>query len=110
MDACLKDVKNKHGWFIYFRQKHNTLHIKFKESRTKKEKTSPTHLARPISTFDRSSAIVEELLSWLTWSGDGGCKGLRPRQHYAAKFPAEKRTFQKSKRKWINIKTQILPA
>ena len=76
MDLCLKEVAentlSKHGWFIYFDEKPPYVPNQEETSPKKEENdTSPNVTARSVPTFDRSSVIVEELLSWLPGSGGG---------------------------------------
>ena len=78
--GCRKHVKRKHGWFIYFDEKPQHVPNQDETSPKKEENdTSPILTARSVPTFDRSSVIVQELLSWLTGSG-GGCKSDRQAQ------------------------------
>ena len=83
--GCRKHVKRKHGWFIYFDEKPQHVPNQEETSPKKEENdTSPTLTARSVPTFDRSSVIVQELLSWLTGSG-GGCKSDRQAQQIVSK-------------------------
>ena len=90
MDLCLKEVAenplrvNTAGSFILMKNP-NTSPIKKKRvpKRKKTTQVQPSR-ARSVPTSDRSSVIVQELLSWLTGSG-GGCKSGRQPQQIVSK-------------------------
>ena len=83
--GCRKHVKTKHSWFYYFDEKPSNAHIQAGKSIEDEEKdTKPENMLKSVPTFDRSSSIVEELLSRLTGSG-GGCKSERQAQQITSK-------------------------
>ena len=80
-----KHVKQKHCWFFYFDDKPETGNSEANRSPKNEAKDrKPAHMAKSIPTFDRSSPIVDEFLSWLTGNG-GGCKSDRQAQQIVSR-------------------------
>ena len=77
--GCRKHIKTKHRWYFYFDEKPNisqteTCHQQSSKIEANNDKTS-LKIRRALS-FDMSSKIAQDFLSWLTGSG-GGCKSER---------------------------------
>ena len=77
--GCRKHAKNKHRWYFYFDEKPNITQTEACQQQSNKndandDKTS-LKIRRALS-FDMSSKIAQDFLSWLTGSG-GGCKSDR---------------------------------
>ena len=77
--GCRKHAKNKHRWYFYFDEKPNTTQIEACQQQSNKtdnnDDKSSLKIRRALS-FDMSSKIAQDFLSWLTGSG-GGCKSDR---------------------------------
>lgn len=85
--GCRKHVKNKHRWYFYFDEKPNSTHIEaFQDQGNKNEANDEKTLRkiRTVASFDMSSDIAQEFLSWLTGSG-GGCKSDRQAQQIVSR-------------------------
>ena len=76
---CRKHAKNKHRWYFYFDEKPNITQIEACQEQSNKtdnnDDKSSLKIRRALS-FDMSSRIAQDFLSWLTGSG-GGCKSDR---------------------------------
>lgn len=75
--GCRKHVTNKHRWYFYFDEKPNNTQIEAcqgNENETNDQKS--LRKVRTVASFDMSSDIAGDFLSWLTGSG-GGCKSDR---------------------------------
>ena len=77
--GCRKQAKNKRRWYFYFDEKPNITQTEACQQQSNKndandDKTS-LKIRRALS-FDKSSKIAQDFLSWLTGSG-GGCKSDR---------------------------------
>ena len=77
--GCRKHTKSKHRWYFYFDEKPNITQTEACQQQSNKndandDKTS-LKIRRALS-FDKSSKIAQDFLSWLTGSG-GGCKSDR---------------------------------
>ena len=77
--GCRKHAKNKHRWYFYFDEKPNITQIEACQDQSNKtdsnDDKSSLKIRRALS-FDMSSKIAQDFLSWLTGSG-GGCKSDR---------------------------------
>ena len=77
--GCRKHAKNKHRWYFYFDKKPNITQIEACQQQSNKtdsnDDKSSLKIRRALS-FDMSSKIAQDFLSWLTGSG-GGCKSDR---------------------------------
>ena len=77
--GCRKHAKNKHRWYFYFDEKPNITQIEACQEQSNKtdsnDDKSSLKIRRALS-FDMSSKIAQDFLSWLTGSG-GGCKSDR---------------------------------
>ena len=77
--GCRKHAKNKHRWYFYFDEKPNITQIEACQEQSNKtdnnDDKSSLKIRRALS-FDMSSRIAQDFLSWLTGSG-GGCKSDR---------------------------------
>ena len=77
--GCRKHAKNKHRWYFYFDEKPNITQIEACQEQSNKtdsnDDKSSLKIRRALS-FDMSSKIAQDFLSWLTDSG-GGCKSDR---------------------------------
>ena len=85
--GCRKHTKNKHPWYYYFDQKPNATQIEscHKQSDDTDGNNHKTeHKIRKVLSFDMSSKIAQDFLSWLTGSG-GGCKSDRQAHQIVSK-------------------------
>ena len=77
--GCRKHAKNKHRWYFYFDEKPNISQTEACQQQSNKndgnDDKSTLKIRRALS-FDMSSKIAQDFLSWLTGSG-GGCKSDR---------------------------------
>ena len=80
--GCRKHVKNKHSWYYYFDEKPDSVQIEsFDDQANNNTATDQTtaRKMRTVATFEKTSNIAKNFLSWLTGSG-GGCKSDRQAQ------------------------------
>lgn len=85
--GCRKHVKNKHRWYYYFDEKPDNAQVKSLHDQEKKNEANDQKIPRKIRTvasFDTTSDIAKNFLSWLTGSG-GGCKSDRQAQQIVSK-------------------------
>ena len=81
--GCRKHVKSKHSWYYYFDEKQKSsppiesFHGQASNNTATDQKTA--RKMRTVATFDKTSNIAKNFLSWLTGSG-GGCKSDRQAQ------------------------------
>jgi len=77
--GCRKHAKNKHHWYFYFNEKPKISQTEACQQQSNKndgnDDKSTLKIRRALS-FDVSSKIAQDFLSWLTGSG-GGCKSDR---------------------------------
>ena len=80
--GCRKHVKSKHSWYYYFDEKPDSIQIESFDGQANNNTATDQKTARKmrtIATFDKTSIIAKNFLSWLTGSG-GGCKSDRQAQ------------------------------
>ena len=80
--GCRKHVKSKHSWYYYFDEKPDSAQIESFDGQANNNTATDQKTARKmrtVATFDKTSNIAKNFLSWLTGSG-GGCKSDRQAQ------------------------------
>ena len=80
--GCRKHVKSKHSWYYYFDEKPDSVQIESVDGQANNNTATDQKTARKmrtVATFDKTSNIAKNFLSWLTGSG-GGCKSDRQAQ------------------------------
>ena len=80
--GCRKHVKSKHSWYYYFDEKPDSAQIESFDGQANNNTATNQKTARKmrtVATFDKTSNIAKNFLSWLTGSG-GGCKSDRQAQ------------------------------
>ena len=81
--GCRKHVKSKHSWYYYFDEKPDSVQIESFDGQANNNNTATDQKTarkmRTVATFDKTSNIAKNFLSWLTGSG-GGCKSDRQAQ------------------------------
>ena len=80
--GCRKHVKSKHSWYYYFDEKPDSVQIESFDGQANNNTATDQKTARKmrtVATFDKTSDIAKNFLSWLTGSG-GGCKSDRQAQ------------------------------
>lgn len=80
--GCRKHVKSKHSWYYYFDEKPDSVQIESFDGQAHNNTATDQKTARKmrtVATFDKTSDIAKNFLSWLTGSG-GGCKSDRQAQ------------------------------
>ena len=80
--GCRKHVKSKHSWYYYFDEKPDSAQIESFDGQANNNTATDQRTARKmrtVATFDKTSNIAKNFLSWLTGSG-GGCKSDRQAQ------------------------------
>ena len=80
--GCRKHVKSKHSWYYYFEEKPDSAQIESFDGQANNNTATDQKTARKmrtVATFDKTSNIAKNFLSWLTGSG-GGCKSDRQAQ------------------------------
>lgn len=79
--GCRKHVKSKHSWYYYFDEKPDVQKESFDGEANNNTATDQktARKMRTVATFDKTSNIAKNFMSWLTGSG-GGCKSDRQAQ------------------------------
>ena len=79
--GCTKHVKSKHSWYYYFDEKPDVQKESFDGEANNNTATDQktARKMRTVATFDKTSNIAKNFISWLTESG-GGCKSDRQAQ------------------------------
>lgn len=80
--GCRKHVKSKHSWYYYFDEKPDSVQKESFDGEANNNTATDQKTARKmrtVATFDKTSNIAKNFMSWLTGSG-GGCKSDRQAQ------------------------------
>ena len=80
--GCRKHVKSKHSWYYYFDEKPESVQKESFDGEANNNTATDQKTARKmrtVATFDKTSNIAKNFMSWLTGSG-GGCKSDRQAQ------------------------------
>ena len=79
--GCRKHVKSKHSWYYYFDEKPDVQKESFDGEANNNTATDQktARKMKTVATFDKTSNIAKNFMSWLTGSG-GGCKSDRQAQ------------------------------
>ena len=71
--GCRKHVKSKHSWYYYFDEKPDSVQIESFDGQANNNNTATDQKTarkmRTVATFDKTSNIAKNFLSWLTGSG-----------------------------------------
>ena len=84
--GCRKHVKSKHSWYYYFDEKPDVQKESFDGEANNNTATDQktARKMRTVATFDKTSNIAKNFMSWLTGSG-GGCKSDRQAQQIVSR-------------------------